>query len=60
MSPHDLAGLSEADVERAPNGTYICLSCGRAVDADEEPSPGEPVRCPDCHNDVEREGRWEE
>lgn len=39
-------------------GTYVCVSCDRLVDADRDPSPGEPVRCQDCANDVEREWWW--
>lgn len=36
---------------------YICRACTRVVDPDEEPSPGEPLRCSDCFGDIERELR---
>ena len=29
--------------------TYACVACSRDVDPIDEPSPGEPTRCPDCH-----------
>lgn len=35
---------------------YVCRSCERVVDPDQEPSPGEPVRCADCYSDLLREG----
>ena len=28
---------------------YVCRGCSRDVDADLEPSPGEPSYCSDCH-----------
>ena len=37
------------------DNTYFCRGCGRLVDPDVEPSAGEPNRCQDCDNDVERE-----
>ena len=35
--------------------TYVCRACSRDVDADLEPSPGEPNYCQDCANDIKRE-----
>lgn len=34
---------------------YVCRSCHRVVDPDDEPSPGEPRHCPDCHTHNERD-----
>lgn len=40
---------------------FICRTCCRVVDAELEPSPGEPTHCPDCHAHNQRENptwRW--
>lgn len=38
-----------SDIDDPERGqTYICDGCGRTVDRDVAPSPGEPATCADC------------
>lgn len=53
---HDCGGTGTARVgDQWRRWTYECLTCGRVVDPDLEPSPGERYRCGDCWAAAERD-----
>lgn len=49
--PHDAIQVVLTD----DDPRYVCISCRRVVDPEDEPGAGQPLRCPDCHRDMVRE-----